>query len=92
MSRKNRRPPPPAPLDIKSLVAVKPVGTCPSKKMRYPSPEDAQRALDLARRKREKDGSMYAEQRFYGGPDDPCFYKCGGYHLTSRAQRKDARP
>lgn len=91
MSRKNRRPPPSPALDIKSLTAVKPVGTCPSRKMRYATPEEAQKALSLAKKKREKDGSAYVEQRFYGGPDDPCFYQCGGYHLTSRAQRKDAR-
>jgi len=89
MSRKNRRAPSPPPLDIKSLTAVKPSGTCPSKKMRYATPEEAQKALGLAKKKREKDGSTYVEQRFYGGSDDPCFYQCGGYHLTSRAQPKE---
>lgn len=89
MSRKNKRGPAPPPLDIKSLVSVKPTGTCPSGKLRYGTEQVAAKALDLARKKRERDGSAYVESRFYGGDDDPCFYKCGGFHLTSRAQPKE---
>lgn len=71
-------------MNLEDITKVKVQGVCRSGKLRYPDIVEAQKALTLAIRKRDRAGQARVEKRFYGGKDDPCGYGCGGYHLTSR--------
>lgn len=70
--------------NLADIAKVKVEGRCPTGKLRYPTEEEAAKALVLAKKKRDRAGQAHVEKRFYGGPKDPCTRGCGGYHLTSR--------
>lgn len=65
---------------------VLPSGTCPSRKLRFATEADAAKALRQAQQQRTYLRSGAVEQRYYGGPNDPCLRGCGGWHLTSRKE------
>lgn len=69
---------PPPPLDD----MVRPVGACPTKKLRYATREDAARALRQAKAKRARLGKdeSTTEKRWY-----ECD-RCDGFHLTHLAE------
>lgn len=63
------------------LPMVATAGRCPTRKMRYGTPEDAAEALRRALINREILQSPVVEDRWYPQPGDaPCI--CHGYHLT----------
>ena len=80
----NAGKPRPAPVPLTQMVL--PSGTCPSRKLRFATEADAIKALAQAQQRRAYLRSGAVEQRYYGGPTDPCRRGCGGYHLTSRQE------
>lgn len=76
----------PRPVAVPMEKMVMPSGTCPSGKLRFATEADAKEALRQAQLRRASLRSGQVEQRYYGGPDDPCGRGCGGFHLTSRQE------
>jgi hypothetical protein len=65
---------------------VKATGTCPTGKIRYGTPADAQEALRRAIANRKVLKSEIVEERWYPQAGDrPC--QCEGYHLTHTPRR-----
>lgn len=92
MPRRNKRRSDPIPRlqaqRMADLQKVTVVGRCPTKKLRYPTKAEAEVALRLAQKKRERTGSPIAERRVYEcdrcinvGSDGP------GWHLTHKEAR-----
>jgi hypothetical protein len=71
----------------RSLLNIKPSGSCPGGKLRYADKETAKKALVAAKRKRELAGQDHVEKRVYLCDEPP--WNCRGWHLTSKARRPE---
>jgi hypothetical protein len=72
------------------LPMVPTMGVCPTGKLRWSTPEDAQEALRRAQHNRAILRSPIVENRWHPQPgtaDKPCV--CGGYHLTSQPKPEE---